>query len=72
MRWIFWISLGFIAYTYFGYPLALYLRSRWRPRLVRLASITPSVSIIVALRNEAASLPQKLQNLFALEYPAGS
>jgi len=70
MKWIFWLSLGLIGYTYIGYPLVLYVRSRCRSRQVRRASITPSISVIMAVHNEAAALPQKLHNLFALDYPA--
>ena len=70
MKWIFWLSMAFIAYTYIGYPLVLILRSRWRFRLVREAPIVPRISVVMAVRNEAAALPQKLHNLLALDYPA--
>lgn len=72
MRWLFWLSFGFITYSYLGYPASLYLRSRWRPRPVRRAPIIPSVSIIVAVHNEAKYLPKKLQSLSALDYPTGA
>jgi cellulose synthase/poly-beta-1,6-N-acetylglucosamine synthase-like glycosyltransferase len=70
MKWIFWGSLALIVYTYLGYPLWLWLLSRWRPCPVRREPLTPPVSIVLAVRDEARVLPQKLQNLAALNYPA--
>lgn len=69
MKWLFWISAALIAYSYVGYAAWLWIRSRWRARPVRRAPITPSVSIVMVVRNEAARLEKKLQNLFALDYP---
>jgi cellulose synthase/poly-beta-1,6-N-acetylglucosamine synthase-like glycosyltransferase len=70
MKWVFWICASLIAYTYLGYPLWLWLRKYWKMRPVRAANITPSVSIVIALHNEASVLPQKLGNLQELDYPA--
>jgi len=69
MRWLFWISAGLIAYSYLGYAAWLWIRSRWRARAVRRSAIVPSVSIVMVVRNEAARLEKKLQNLLALNYP---
>ncbi len=70
MKWIFWVSLGMIAYAYAGYPLWLYFRCRRHVRPVRSAPILPSVSILLAVRNEAEVLPLKLRNLAELNYPS--
>jgi poly-beta-1,6-N-acetyl-D-glucosamine synthase len=69
MRLVFWLSIGFIACTYAGYPSWLYFRARFRARPVRPAPITPDVSIIMAVYNGAKYLPQKLRNLYELDYP---
>jgi biofilm PGA synthesis N-glycosyltransferase PgaC len=69
MKWLFWVSVGVVAYAYAGYPLLLYLRSRWLVRPVHAAPGEPSVSIVVAVRNEAATIAAKLQNLSQLRYP---
>lgn len=69
MRWIFWCSLGFVAYAMAGYPLLLYIRSRWFRRPVLRASIFPTISVVMAVHNEAEVLPRKLKNLQELEYP---
>lgn len=66
---IFWASLLVVVYAYAGYPLWLLLRRKWRLRSIQWVNITPSVSIIMAVRNEAANLPAKIENLAALEYP---
>jgi cellulose synthase/poly-beta-1,6-N-acetylglucosamine synthase-like glycosyltransferase len=69
MKWLFWGSATMLAYTYFGYAGWLWLRRRYRPRPVRAASCTPSLSIVMIVRNEAAVLDRKLRNLLALNYP---
>ena len=42
---------------------------RLRPRPVRQGAWTPKVSIVLAARNEEASLPGKIENLLRLDYP---
>ena len=69
MRVVFWASLATIAYAYFGYALALFLYVKARPRPVRRAAYTPTVSIVMAARNEERNLRAKLANLQALDYP---
>ena len=69
MKWVFWFSVAFLAYTYCGYPLWLWVRSRFRPRLVHASPYMPAISIVMVVRNEAAVLERKLQNLLRLNYP---
>ncbi len=68
MRTAFWLSLAVSAFAYFGYPMFLYLLPR-RGYKATEAGGRPSVSVILAARNEAASLPRKLENLRRMEYP---
>ena len=68
--WVFWMAAGLIAYTYAGYAAWLWLRARVRPWPVRRGPHQLSVSILMAVRNEELVLPQKLRNLFELDYPA--
>lgn len=70
MKWIFWISVALVCYTYAGYPLLLWLLAKLRPRAVSKQPIEPSVSIVLAVHNEARRLITKLQNLRELDYPA--
>jgi poly-beta-1,6-N-acetyl-D-glucosamine synthase len=70
MRLLFWMSAALVVYAYVGYPLWLWLYARWYRRPVRYEMMTPSVSIVMAARNEEANLPAKLNNLRLLDYPA--
>jgi cellulose synthase/poly-beta-1,6-N-acetylglucosamine synthase-like glycosyltransferase len=69
MKLVFWISFALVCYAYFGYALWLALFSRFRTRPIRKGSFTPSVSVIIAARNEEANLLRKIENLRNLEYP---
>jgi poly-beta-1,6-N-acetyl-D-glucosamine synthase len=80
MTLVFWVSVSFIAYVYVGYPLLLLVWSRIRNRdrgslvadrdLRAADSELPTVSIIVAARNEATRLAARIDNLLALDFPA--
>jgi len=65
----FWFAACFMLYTYAGYPLWMYLRSRLQPRQQRQGSIFPTVSIILAVHNGAALLRLKVAHLLSLDYP---
>src|SRR3989442_273675 len=69
MKWVFWGSAAALAYTYFGYPGWLWLRSRYHARPVHASLCTPSISIVMVVRNEGAVLERKLKNLLELDYP---
>ncbi|HEX8818132.1 MAG TPA: glycosyltransferase family 2 protein [Terriglobales bacterium] len=69
MKWLFWTSLSIILYTYFGFPLWLWLRRTLRPRRPTRSSCTPQISIVMVVRNEAEILRRKLENLLHLDYP---
>jgi cellulose synthase/poly-beta-1,6-N-acetylglucosamine synthase-like glycosyltransferase len=71
VNWFFWASAGLIAYTYVGYPIWLWVRSRISPKPVLAASFHPPVSIVMVVRNEENCLDEKLTNLLSLNYPAG-
>ena len=70
MEALFWIAVALIVWTYAGYPAALWLAARIWPRPNATASITPSVSVIVAAHDEADCIRQRIDNLLALDYPA--
>ncbi len=74
MRLLFWISLATILYVYIGYPLALLVWSRLRPKAVRRAAdpaALPAISIILIARNEVERIGARIDNLLACDYPAG-
>jgi len=70
MRLLFWCCLATVGYAYFGYALFLsvYVRAHRRP--IRRERVLPTVSIVMAARNEEALLPSKLANLELLDYPS--
>jgi cellulose synthase/poly-beta-1,6-N-acetylglucosamine synthase-like glycosyltransferase len=69
MLQVFWISVGFLAYTVIGYPCLLWILARWRTRLHQRATIWPTVSVIIAVRDEAGSIRDKILNTLELRYP---
>jgi glycosyltransferase involved in cell wall biosynthesis len=65
---IFWISHAGIVYIYIGYPVAIWIFARLRPRPWRVSPITPSVSIVLPVHNGMALLPRKIKHLLDLDY----
>lgn len=66
---IFWASLVLIAYTYFGFPLLLFVRSRFLRKPPRSADITPHVTLLIVAYNEAEVIGSRLENVLAMDYP---
>ena len=67
---LFWGSLGALVWTHLGYPLTVAGLARVRPRPVRRADVTPTVTFVVAAHDEALVIERRLENLLALDYPA--
>ena len=67
---MFWVAAALVAYTFVGYTCWLKLRLLWRARPVRRGPNTPTVSMVMVVRNEEQILECKMQNLLALDYPA--
>src|SRR5436190_2005272 len=66
---LFWSSLGALAWTQAGYPVAAAALARLRGRPVRKNEIEPTVSVIVAAHDEEEVIGRRLANLLALDYP---
>lgn len=68
---IFWISLLFIFYTYAGYPLLLLLWGKLFPKKINKSypKEYPTVSVIIAAKNEDKNIGPRLENLLAQDYP---
>ena len=74
METAFWISIAVIAYVWAGYPLligawARVARKPVRRRPVSAIASWPSISIVLAARNEGPRLGARLSNLLDLPYP---
>jgi len=65
----FWLALAIVGYVYVGYPLLLAVWTRLGSRPVARGLITPSVSIVLVVRNEATVLRARLENLLSIDYP---
>jgi glycosyltransferase involved in cell wall biosynthesis len=72
VRATFWSSLGALAWTHAGYPLAMGAFARLRPRPVRKADVTPSVALVVSAHDEEAVIRRRVDNALALDYPEES
>jgi cellulose synthase/poly-beta-1,6-N-acetylglucosamine synthase-like glycosyltransferase len=70
VKTIFLLSVGFCAYTVFGYPLVLGLLARWRARPVKKAAWPATVSVILPVHNGERWIRAKLESIQALDYPA--
>jgi cellulose synthase/poly-beta-1,6-N-acetylglucosamine synthase-like glycosyltransferase len=68
---LFWFSVGLIAYTYFLFPALIALRGMLlnRPYKSEALDPPPTVSVIISAYNEEKSIADKLENLLALDYP---
>ena len=67
---VFWLSAIFLAYSFAGYYLVLWLVSRFYDRPHQRAEIHPVVSIIIAAHNEASTISNKMLNCLELAYPS--
>lgn len=70
LAFCFWASLALLGWTYFGYPLWMYGRAKWRPKPVQKAAITPPVTLLIPAYNEADVIRRKLDNCLTLSYPS--
>jgi cellulose synthase/poly-beta-1,6-N-acetylglucosamine synthase-like glycosyltransferase len=68
-RILFWSAAALLAWTYVLFPVVVLLRGALRRRPHREAAITPSVTMVIAAHNEAASIRAKLENVLSLDYP---
>jgi biofilm PGA synthesis N-glycosyltransferase PgaC len=65
----FWGAASLLAYTYVGYPLLAWLRSRLFSRAPHKGEIQPTISILCVAHNEASRIRDRIENLLALDYP---
>src|SRR6185437_4820039 len=73
MTSVFWISAAVAVYVYAGYPCLLAIWARLVDRRPRRAPFAPgawpSISIVIAARNEAPRLRARIVNLLEQAYP---
>ena len=75
-KFLFGVGWALIIYTYAGFPLLLAALARRRAvapassKIEPVEDALPRVTMVIAAYNEAAVLPAKLANTWALDYPA--
>jgi cellulose synthase/poly-beta-1,6-N-acetylglucosamine synthase-like glycosyltransferase len=67
---LFWLAVGVIFYTFFGYPLLVAGLARWLRRPVEQKSIFPKMTLLIPAYNEASVIAHKIENSLALDYPS--
>jgi len=71
VKLFFWFSAAIVSYTYVGYLAWLWLASQFSKRPLHTHPHCPSVTVIIAARNEVTALPGKIANLRRLRYDIG-
>lgn len=69
MKAVFWASLLFLLYTYFGYPLVLCAIQRLSRRPQATADRLPRITVLIAAYNEEKDIGGKIENTLGLDYP---
>lgn len=74
MSWpviLLWAGLGWLGYVYLGYPIALgALAIVRRRRSIKREDFLPTVSVLIAARNEEKDIGWKIQETLQWNYPA--
>jgi cellulose synthase/poly-beta-1,6-N-acetylglucosamine synthase-like glycosyltransferase len=65
-----WGAALFVVYVYAGYPILLWIITRFLRRPIHREEITPAVTLLISAYNEARVIGSKLENALALEYPS--
>lgn len=67
---LFWISVGLVAYTYALYPVLIALLAGRRTAARGNDPQTPTVTVLIAARNEAPRIKARIENILEQDYPA--
>lgn len=71
MMLLFWVAIAWLAYIYVGYPVILGLLALIaRVRPMKDEEYYPSVSVLIAARNEEKDIGWKAEETLAWDYPA--
>ena len=74
MKIIFWLSLAFIFYTFFGYAILLFILIKLKTFFIGKRKLPdndgewPSLTVVVAAYNEDRFIGDKIANTLALSY----
>jgi cellulose synthase/poly-beta-1,6-N-acetylglucosamine synthase-like glycosyltransferase len=69
---LFWICFALLFWTYFGYPVLMYVWYKFNRMPIKRAEAgeySPSLTLLIPAYNEADVIRRKLENSVSLEYP---
>ena len=66
---IFWLTIGIISYTYFGYPVFIIFLSLFINHKIHKRGVEPNVTFLITAYNEEKNIAKKLENTLSLDYP---
>lgn len=66
----FWASSLLVVHAFAGYPAWVMLLARIRPAPIARGEQQPAITAVVSVYNGAEEIKARLDNLFALDYPA--
>src|SRR6202043_4104142 len=76
LKFLFWLSLFIVFYSYLGYGILIFLVVRikrllpgYKPQQER-TDFEPEVSLVISAYNEADYIEKKIRNSLDLDYPA--
>ena len=72
-EFLFWLSFALLIVVYFGYPLFLHLAAGFKADSTicgKVGTYFPSVTLLIAVYNEAEIIELKLKNSLEQDYPA--
>jgi poly-beta-1,6-N-acetyl-D-glucosamine synthase len=67
---IFWGAVAVVIYTYLGYPAIVWMLGYLFPQPVHTASVTPTITVLIAAYNEEKHIADKIESCLNLAYPA--
>lgn len=67
---IFWSSIALIVYSYFGYPILLFLCQVFKKKDISKGEFYPDVDIIIPAYNEERIIGTKIRNTLSMDYPS--
>ena len=66
---VFVLMLLVLVYTFFLYPLIVWIWSRFSIEISRDSKFLPSITVLIPVYNEQLVIQEKLDNCLSLEYP---
>lgn len=69
IKFLFFLSIAALFYTYIGYPLLVWLVSKIFPKTIKKSKIEPSVTVLITAYNEENDITKKLENTLQIDYP---